>query len=150
MSSDPTSFDHLHDIVEPPPVSWWPPAPGWYVVIAVAAVLLIWLAVHRWRQWRANAYRRAALRELANADSAAGISELLRRTALVVAPRTTIAALTGEKWAAWLADSTSAVMPPNVRTLLAGATYQPVVSDADVASLKDYARTWIESHPSQC
>jgi len=29
---DPTSLENLYDIAMPPPIPWWPLAPGWYVV----------------------------------------------------------------------------------------------------------------------
>ena len=148
MSSDPASLDRLHDIVEPAPVPWWPPAPGWYVVMAIAAVVLAWLGVRRWQHWRANAYRRAALRELNDATTPTDISAVLRRTALVAAPRSTVASLTGDRWASWLAESTSANMPPQVRELLAAGVYQQSAGSGNVSLLKEYAQTWIEQHSS--
>jgi hypothetical protein len=30
--ADLTSLENLYDIVMPPPIPWWPLAPGWYVV----------------------------------------------------------------------------------------------------------------------
>jgi len=47
--------------VVPPPVSWWPPAPGRYVVGALAIALAVWSARHGWERRRATAYRRAVL-----------------------------------------------------------------------------------------
>ena len=43
-STDPTSLEHLFDIVTPPPVPWWPPAPGWVVVAGIICVLAVWMA----------------------------------------------------------------------------------------------------------
>ena len=60
-TTDPTSLEKLFDIVVPPPVPWWPPAPGWFVVGGVLLVLVFWVAWRVWRCWRAAAYRRAAL-----------------------------------------------------------------------------------------
>src|SRR5262245_11663928 len=62
--ADPASLDNLIDIVTPPPVPAWPPAPGWYVVAAVAALLFGWSLWRAAVRWRRAAYRRAALAEL--------------------------------------------------------------------------------------
>ena len=88
----------LHDIVVPAPVPWWPPAPGWYAVLALAVALAGWGAWRLYRRWRANAYRRTALRRLAairaalavrrrRAAALTDLATLLRRAALHVAPR---------------------------------------------------------------
>ncbi|WP_425400780.1 DUF4381 domain-containing protein [Aeoliella sp.] len=146
MSNDPASLDRLHDIVEPPPVSWWPLAPGWYGLLAIAAVLVAWWGIRRWRQWRANAYRRAALGELKSAKTPAEISELLRRTALAVAPRSEVASLTGERWPEWLAGTVRESMPPKVKEQMAAAIYDPASEGADITTLRDYAETWIQRH----
>jgi hypothetical protein len=68
---DPTGLDNLFDIVVPPPVSWWPPAPGWYVVGGLAIALAVWGAWRWWERWRAAAYRRAALAELRRLEARA-------------------------------------------------------------------------------
>ena len=47
---DPSSLDNLFDIVVPPPVSWWPPAPGWYVVGGLAIALAVWAARRGWQR----------------------------------------------------------------------------------------------------
>ena len=47
--SDPGSLQNLHDIVVPGPAAWWPPAPGWYVLAAVALSVGEWcLYQRRW------------------------------------------------------------------------------------------------------
>ena len=103
----------LHDIVAPAPVPWWPAAPGWYAIAALAAAIVAWALWRAYRGWRANAYRRIALRRLASirAQIAApagrpsavpALAELLRRAALHVAPRERVAALSGDAWLAFL------------------------------------------------
>lgn len=109
---DPTELP-LRDLHLPEPVSWWPLAPGWWLVIALAAVVIIWLLRRAINKWRSNAPRRFAVRELGSIESdylrhrdavlmAKKVSELLRRSMLAYAPRDEVAGLTGERWLAWL------------------------------------------------
>jgi hypothetical protein len=101
--NDPGSLQNLNDIVVPDPVAWWPPAPGWYFVLAVLAVFLLWISFRGLRRWRRNTYRRQALRELADIDragpgAAAGIPVLLKRAALSAWTRPEVARLSGPEW----------------------------------------------------
>jgi hypothetical protein len=141
-----TSLERLHDVALPDPVPWWPPAPGWYLVATALVLLLGLIAWRRWRRWRAVAYRREALRALAAARDAAGIAEVLRRTALAVAPRTEIAALGGTSWPDWLANRCPRPMPAAVRTQLARGVYGRGEAPAEVAALREYAALWIAQH----
>ncbi len=103
----------LRDLHLPDPVGWWPLAPGWWVLIAIALGLLAWQAIRWAKRWRRNAPRRYALRELADLETdylrhrnpvllAKELSELLRRAMLAYAPRDEVAGLTGEAWLRWL------------------------------------------------
>lgn len=147
MKSDATSLDRLHDIVEPAPIPWWPPAPGWYVVSAVIALTIAWLAVRWWSSWKANAYRRTALKELVDLQDSSAIAELLRRTALATHPRSEIANLNGESWTAWLCEQSQTEMPPRVRETLKVGIYSDK-PDSDSNDLKAYASEWIALHKS--
>lgn len=101
----------LRDIHLPDPVSWWPPAPGWWLLgIAVTAALSM-LAV-AWQRYLRSP-RRAAFKTLerlktdlqGTADStsiAQALSGLLRRCALARFPRPEVAGLTGTAWLAFL------------------------------------------------
>jgi hypothetical protein len=144
--NDSTSLDRLHDLALPPEEPWWPLAPGWYVLIALALAAAGWLAFRAWKHWRSNAYRRAALKELKSLDTPAAIAELLRRTALAIAPRPVIAELIGPAWPDWLTAQSPEPMPELVRTQLTAGIYQNPSANPDLAPLKTYATRWISRH----
>ena len=146
MTPEATSLERLHDLVVPPAIPWWPPAPGWYVVLAVVCGVLGFSVFCFWQRWWANAYRRAAMHELAVSNDAAGIVEVLRRTALAFAPRETVARMAGSAWADWLGGQSDEPMSSGIRELLMTGIYRGDVPQADTAALRDYAVRWIEHH----
>jgi len=149
MEDKSLSLDLLHDIVEPAPVSWWPLASGWYVLGVVVLALLVVIAARLWVRWKANAYRRIAIAELADVTSVRDVSQLLRRTALANASRVELAELTEDAWPDWLASHYKAAMPAGVHQALSGSIYRPQEKEADLASLKSYAADWIRGHQVQ-
>jgi len=103
----------LRDLHLPELTGWWPLAPGWWVLIALATVAACWLLRRAWLGWRRNAARRLALRRLSfivsefesGADAVRlgkELSELTRRAMLAYAPRPEVAGLTGDDWLRWL------------------------------------------------
>jgi len=103
----------LRDLHLPEAIGWWPLAPGWWVVIALAAAGLVVLLRRYLRTRARGAARRYALLQLneltaefeQHHDAVAfsgALSALLRRTMLAYAPRQEVAGLTGDEWLAWL------------------------------------------------
>jgi hypothetical protein len=103
----------LHDIDGLDPISWWPLATGWWLIIAAAtaaAGLLIGYIVYRIafkRSWKNDTLLKlAALEKKLSAatarETAVILSEYLRRIALRRFARKDCAALMGEAWLAWL------------------------------------------------
>lgn len=146
MNDSASSLDRLHDLVLPPDVPWWPPAPGWYVVLALFTLMSIAIAIRLVSRYRANAYRRAALRELESLEDPAAIAELLRRTALAIAPRSVIAQRSGTAWLDWLAAQYPEAMPDTVRTQLTAGVYGRPAASHELNPLRDYAARWIARH----
>lgn len=147
----------LRDIHMPEPVSWWPPAAGWWLLAALAilSVLTVWL-VRRWwlrRRWYPRRRAKHALARLRNGyalhrDDSRLIRELsacLRRTALTVAPRSEVAGLTGAAWLAWL-DRFHDGQPyqTGVGRVLVDAPYQRQPG-IDAQALLDLAATTIDA-----
>ena len=145
-TTDPTSLDLLHDIVVPEPIPWWPPTPIWYVIAMLALLVIAAVTYRFWNRWRSNAYRRVAVRELAQADSALAIGQLLRRAALSCSPRTTIAALAGSEWVDWLTQRVDVPMPESVREQLIKGVYGRPSSADQLSVLRQYASHWIQKH----
>ncbi len=154
--TDPGSLDRLHDIAVPPPVPWWPPAPGWYVVGGIALVflgLVAWAAVIRWRRDR---YRREAIRALDRilrdsraSSSMSAIAELVKRIALAAYPRDRVASLNGDAWLAFL-DATGGT---DAFTRGAGQVLRDVAyrkdatcEPSELLKVMDVVRHWITRH----
>lgn len=96
-------LDMLEPVPEPQPVSMVPQTAGWLVLGLFGLAVTCWLLWIALRRYRANGYRRAALRALqAAGDDPAQLATLLRRTALAAYPRSQVAGLHGEDWAGFL------------------------------------------------
>jgi len=146
MTPSEASLDRLHDIVEPPPIPWWPMAPGWYVVGGLVFVGVVWAALRALKNWKAAAYRREALRELEAAEDVVTMAGLIRRTALAVVPRQEVVEQAGKAWPDWLADHWDGAISPEVRELLMVGVYQKSVSAGDGEKLREFAAGWIAGH----
>ena len=96
------SLAGLHDIVAPTSPPLWPPAEGFWALLLLLAVIL----VSAWRQrrlaQRRNAYRKAGLSLLKQADSVHDVSVTLKRVALAAWPREQVASLYGREWVEFL------------------------------------------------
>jgi len=57
-------LQQLRDIKMPTPVSWWPLAPGWYVLVGVFLMLISGLLVWRFIKRKRQRYLRMALKQL--------------------------------------------------------------------------------------
>jgi hypothetical protein len=147
MSDDPASLDRLHDVVVPPAVPWWPPTPGWAIVLAALTLAVLALLLRRVMRWQANRYRREALRLLDDPGmKPTEWSALLKRTALAIWPREEVANLTGKEWLAFL-DRTAGM---NAFTAGAGSSIESIAFDPKggeaSGDLKSVVREWIQRH----
>lgn len=145
MKTDPGSLENLKDIAEPPTVSWWPLAIGWWVLITISFLAIAWMVYRAYSRWKANAYRRSALREIQDAVTSSEISEILKRTSLVAFPRSEVASLSGQPWCDWLAEKSNISISDAVRKTLREEQFRPA-NDQPSGELVDFATNWIQVH----
>lgn len=151
---DPGSLP-LRDIHLPEAVSWWPPAPGWWLLLCLAALLVFAaLRPRRGRRTRRSALGRAR-QELAEikhefdlrpdrAGLARALSVLLRRLAMSLYGRRDAAALTGEDWLAFLDQKAEGhEFTQGAGRSLIEAPYRPN-PEYDHAALLQLVSGWIE------
>lgn len=156
---DPTSLERLHDIVVPPPTPWWPPAPGWLWLLALVSLVALMLALRWFARWQRNRYRREALAEVARlealardaskrANALAGLSALLKRTALTAYGRERVASLTGQAWFDFLDGSGDTRFGDGLGSALESAVYRARADDNAVTTdtLTAEIRRWIRDH----
>jgi Domain of unknown function (DUF4381) len=159
MSDDPGSLSNLHDLALPPPIPFWPPASGIFILAAgllAVAAIAAWYAVSR---YRANAYRRAALAEIdaietslqrgatVSGDLSAAVFAILKRATLAAFPRDQTASLSGTAFVSFLARS-GPKMDVGLMDRMAGSAYDPSrpTRPEDVPAFLDEARSWIRRH----
>jgi len=111
----------LRDIKGLDPIPWWPPAPGWWLLLG-GFMLTLWIIKHfllkmykipnpfiitlSWK-WDAAHQLRALRRRVSTQETwktARELSELLRRIAMTKYGRDACAGLTGLSWLQWLND----------------------------------------------
>jgi hypothetical protein len=154
LPDDPLS--RLKDLHLPEASGWWPPAPGWWLVVGI--LLLSPLLWHAWQKWRNRkrvpVYRRAALQELeqswrkyqADPDDAAfiqAVSALLKRVALQCYEPQQVASLSGEQWGEFLGRDQDAATRRQIVSALSRLHSRE--QQADTGEFYAFARSWIQA-----
>ncbi|MFA5700426.1 MAG: DUF4381 domain-containing protein [Desulfuromonas sp.] len=175
QDADVDPLAQLRDIHLPDAVSWWPPAPGWWLVAGVAGLVLVvlgwWLQKRRRSQqllqWQRRGQRlalqeleRLRREQLTSPETLVGeLSVLLRRVAILHYPASNCAALLGQEWLQFLDRTLGAgadggegfeanPFSAGVGRCLADTPYQPPGrTPVDSAALLDLAQRWLEGLP---
>ncbi len=159
----------LRDIHLPPAVSWFPPAIGWWILLALV-LLAIFAVVRSIRRYRRRRYVRIALQQLADLEQefnqhqdtrqlVIALSKLLRHMAILHYPAHQCAGLHNQDWLIFLdqpfRDKKSTNSTPfsnGVGQCLVTLPYQSAEADAshsdiNATELLDLARRWMKQLP---
>jgi hypothetical protein len=147
----------LKDIHLPDAALWWPPAPGWWLLL-IALILMVF-AGRYFRYWlHHRSYRTLSLREYKaihqSFDQAqdykvllAEVSSLLRRTAISYQGRQSTASLTGADWITQLNQlSGEPCFTAEQQELLISGQYRRELQ-YDVDALFASCERWIKALP---
>ena len=128
MEVDLSGLRDIHMPIEP---SWWPPALGWWLVLAgIFVVALIFGLIYgcwynRPKQYALRELKHIYVKEKNSVEMARQVSLLLKRVALFNYPRKKVAALTDEQWIAFLQSKTAKSFSVEQLELLAISAYMP-------------------------
>ena len=147
---------NLKDIHLPPPVSFWPPAPGWWILAVLLISFLFFGGVRFYRRHKKKKPKTEALRILKNLQilyensqdevvSLRNLSNLLRRTALTFYDNDEVASLQGSSWLEFL-DKTGKTkeFSQGAGKVLGNEVFQQKVNP-DMNALFPLVKKWISS-----
>ena len=147
---------NLKDIHLPPPVSFWPPAPGWWILAVLLSSSLFIGGVLFYRQHKKRKPKTEALRILRDLQilyqnsqdevaSLRSLSNLLRRTALTFHDKDAVASLQGSSWLEFL-DKTGKTkeFSQGAGKVLGNEVFQQKVNP-DMNALFPLVKKWISS-----
>lgn len=147
---------NLHPLREPELIGWWPPAPGWWLIGALALVALFFAA--RWLARRLAVRRRrrrwlVALDQLTREwdpasqphEFVAAMNRLFRAVALRAFPGSSCARLEGDDWVAFIRTNLQGHPEAPCLAVLARGPYEPAPR-FDAAALQAQARAWVLTH----
>lgn len=153
MESD--FLSKLRPIHEPEPISWWPPAPGWWfvaILIPFICFLTYWLYRRITRKTAIKTAKKLLLaikqdNQSGNRQKLETLSGLIRRVAISLSGRSNCAGLTGDQWLTFL-DSTMKSHPfsQGIGKLLTESPYrnkQP--TSEEIAQLLNLCESWLSA-----
>jgi hypothetical protein len=156
MSQPQQLLNNLHDIHLPEPVSFWPPAIGWWLLALLVLVgigLFVWMV----RRKKRITWQKTALAQLQQLHASyqknnkkdefiSALSVLVRRSAIAAHDRRRVANLTGDAWLKFLDNSGNTnIFTNGAGRALAVAPYSPN-ADIDAGQLKNAVEHWIHNN----
>ena len=149
-------LQQLRDIHGAPPVPWWPPAPGWWIlaVLVLTALVLLGLRLRRALAARRRREKLLSFIELlaqvhppANAprEYLAGINRVLKVVALRAFPKEEIAPLSGREWISFLSKKLPDEAELQAIEVLQDGPWQPE-PQFDAGAIEHVARQWVLRH----
>lgn len=150
--------EQLKGIALPEPVSWWPFAIGWWLVLAISLLLLTTITIKLFKQYKQNKYRKIAVLELqtlfngwqedANTTSYLhSTNALLKRVVREVEQNKQTQHLHkhGREWGSLLQRYSKQPLSDVTLDALTTACYKRK-PDVDIPQLHKQITTWIKTH----
>ncbi len=156
-----TLKQQLAPLVEPTAITFWPPAPGWLVLIALGLAFLFWAFIKLRTNWQRRTYRRHAQSQLQKIWSCYesnqndlqlvdDINTLLKRVAITGYPSSHCAKLHGNDWVDFLKKHSSKPDVDTALKLLGDSRYQKNFDTGNAGiepkALYEFTRYWIDCH----
>ncbi len=162
MANNAQATLNLRDIHLPDPVSWWPLAPGWWLLLALLVLAIAAFYLFRFYQKKQAIkkqvlieFERLCQRHDKDKNSIAliqSLSTLLRRACISFYPRSEVASLTGSAWLDFL-ESTGSKETFNTEQgkLIASAPYlaENTLLNFDIKNLITICHDWLKIQPSK-
>lgn len=152
---------NLKDIHLPDSISWWPPATGYWLLLALVTLSIItyFLIKH---YIKTRKVKKLALKEFIHLKKqytktsnkkqlVVSLSKLLRRAAISTYPRTDCAALTGKDWLSWLdkqLKKSKITFSDGPGYLLTDFVYSNSDHTDDITNLIDLSHQWLKQLPA--
>lgn len=122
----------LRDIHYPDPIAWWPPAPGWFITIALIILLTIGFILVCCKIYKKHTMKKTILGELdkikqqsKQENATAALSILLKRVAISYYSRERVVTLSGQDWLVFLdQEGNTSEFTQGVGQLLLSAPYE--------------------------
>jgi len=150
MQQDPLS--QLRDIHLPQSGGFWPPAPGWWLLIAIAIALGILAFVLIRRKRRKNRWLKTAITELNRLEQAAtpnsqwfgALNALLKQAARIRYPERLPESLSGEPWVRFLLETSpkDRIASRPVVEAMVNSSWQPT-PECHTSDAIAFARVWL-------
>jgi phosphoribosylformylglycinamidine (FGAM) synthase-like enzyme len=155
------ALSELADIRAPGDVSWWPLAPGWWVLAAIVVALAIYGALRLQKRMTLQRRLGGAISEVSKARlslTAAGadnmnqrliyvndINAVLRRVAMLHFNHNSVASLSGQNWVNFLHEhDKGGLLTPALAQVLSQGRFA-ARCDVDADALDQMARDWIKN-----
>lgn len=153
---NPDLLSQLRDIHAAPPVPWWPPAPGWWLLALLILILLTWLGRSVLARIRVHQRRKQMLGWIDHLNTTidprrdpqawlSTLNRIFKLVALRAFPGQHCAALAGSDWAEFLIAKMENAQSAESLAVLASGPYDPA-PQFDPATMSALARVWIRQH----
>ena len=160
VSNPADPLQQLRDIHLPSAIGAWPLAPGWYVLLGLAVLIILMGFWWGWRVYRHGLAKREALNLLDHYERAyteqsdtqqnsAAIADVLKRVALAYFPRERVAELHGQAWLNFLNDTGVKLDFFAEQDALLICPYQ-ANHVCDLKGLFRLARLWVKQRRIRC
>lgn len=158
MMQTPDPLAGLKDIHLPEPISWWPPAPGWWFLTIIVMLAVGFGSFFLWQRIKKNRYRKEGLKKLDNIFLKVHemekkvflqeISKIMRRVAIQSYGREKVSSLTGGKWLKFLDETGATSQFSEGEGIAFGTALYQADCKIDEGKIYTLARKWIKGHSS--
>jgi len=153
---NPDLLSQLRDIHAAPAVSWWPPAPGWWILALLLLVALFWLGRRLLARIQVHQRRKQMLAWVDHLNTnidpqrdpqayLSTLNRIFKLVALRAFPGQHCAALAGQDWADFLAANMKSPHSAESLNVLASGPYDPA-PQFDAGTMSELTRSWIKQH----